>query len=163
MIWKLHADRSFLLAPKNQSDTEFQLTPDKNSSNDHFHFMRTQGRAWVLPGSVKNYLLPNQSKTCYKNADFLSEFEQLMDRVFYLGPLREYPKREYQWAGVRPDDVGIQGERTIDVILSAVSRNERRNLGGRTRYKPFEEIVAHWLSELLRGTLNSAMQTNMLS
>lgn len=144
--------QKFSLAYKGTSKTEFQLKPDKTSSADGFHFNRTQGRAWALPGPVKNYLFPDQAKTYYKNADFLSEFEfqyeQLMDRVFYLGPLREYPKREYQWAGAKPDDVGIRGDRTIDAILSAVSRNEKRNLGGRTQYKPFEEIIAHWLKKL---------------
>lgn len=71
-----------------------------------------------------------------------------MDSIFYLGPLREYPRREYPWAGASPVDVGRRGERTVEAILSATQRGEKRNLGGKTRYKPFQEIVAYWLKEL---------------
>lgn len=145
------ADESFSLKPKASSGTSYQLKPDR-SSEGIFRFVRTQGRPWELPGPVKNYLFPDQAKTYYKNADFLSKFERayetLMDRLFYLGPLREYPQREYRWAGARPEDVGLRGERTIDAILSATQRDEKRNLGGKTHYKPFQEIIAHWLRKL---------------
>ena len=141
----------FSLIPKVSSGTSYQLKPDRYSEGN-FRFVRTQGRNWDLPGPVKNYLFPDQAKTYYKNADFLSEFERayetLMDRLFYLGPLREYPQREYRWAGARSEDVGLRGERTIDAILSATQQSEGRNLGGKTRYKTFQEIIAHWLRKL---------------
>ena len=145
------SDQSFSLQPKGQSRTSYQLKPDRRSEGN-FHFVRTRGRAWDLPGPVKNYLFPDQAKTYYKNADFLSafehEYESLLDRLFYLGPLREYPKREYLWAGARPEDVGLRGERTIDAILAATARDEKRNLGYRARLRPFQDIIAHWLREL---------------
>lgn len=145
------ADGDFSLIPKASSATSYQLKPDRYSEGI-FRFVRTQGRNWDLPGPVKNYLFPDQAKTYYKNADFLSEFEHayetLMDRLFYLGPLREYPQREYRWAGAKSEDVGLRGERTIDAILSATQRNETRNLGGKTHYKTFQEIIAHWLRKL---------------
>jgi predicted ATPase len=62
--------------------------------------------------------------------------------------LREYPKREYPWSGSSPLDVGLRGEKTIEAMLSATSHNVERNLGGRTRYKPFQEMIAYWLKEL---------------
>ncbi len=145
------ADGNFSLKPKAPSGTSYQLKPDRDSEGI-FRFVRTQGRNWDLPGPVKNYLFPDQAKTYYKNADFLSEFEHayetLMDRLFYLGPLREYPQREYRWAGTKPVDVGLRGERTIDAILSATQLNEKRNLGGKTHYKSFQGIIAHWLRKL---------------
>ena len=144
-------DGNFSLKPKVPGGTSYQLKPDRYSEGI-FRFVRTQGRNWDLPGPVKNYLFPDQAKTYYKNADFLSEFEgayeTLMDRLFYLGPLREYPQREYRWAGAKPEDVGLRGERTIDAILSATQLNAKRNLGGKTHYKPFQEIIAYWLREL---------------
>ena len=145
------SDQSFSLKPKGQSRTSYQLKPDRRSEGN-FHFVRTQGRVWDLPGPVKNYQFPDQAKTYYKNADFLSafefEYESLLDRLFYLGPLREYPKREYRWAGAKPQGVGLRGERTIDAILAATARDEKRNLGYRTRLRPFQGIIAHWLREL---------------
>jgi predicted ATPase len=146
------AGTEFALKPKSDSLTEYRLEPEHQETIGNFGFARTRGRPWALPGPVKNYLFPDQAKTFFKNADFLSDFEleyeRLMDSIYYLGPLREHPKREYQWAGAKPQDVGIRGERTVDAILSATSRDERRNFGYRGRYRPFEEVVAYWLKEL---------------
>ena len=128
--------------------SKFDLTSD----NESFRFVRTRGRPWLLPGPVKTHLFPDQAKTFYQNSGFLSEFEvayeELMDRIFYLGPLREHPKREYRWTGSSPNDVGPRGERTIDAILAATAHGERRNLGPRMRYKPFQDMIHYWLKKL---------------
>ena len=71
-----------------------------------------------------------------------------MDSIYYLGPLREYPRREYHWGGSSPEDVGQRGERTVDAILAATRDRETRNLGYRMRRKSFQEMIAHWLDEL---------------
>lgn len=147
------AGYKFEIKPKNGEakekgyDLEAVAPPGKS-----FQFTRPKGRAWPLPSPIKTHLFPDQAKTYYQNADFLSSFEakyeSLMDSIYYLGPLREYPKREYQWAGASPADVGYRGERTIDAILSATLRKEKRNLGKGQRRKPFQEIIAYWLKEL---------------
>ena len=63
-----------------------------------------------MPGPIKTHLFPDQARTYFQNTGFLSlfeaEYEALMDRIFYLGPLREHPQREYHWSGARPTDVG---------------------------------------------------------
>ncbi len=144
-------DQWFALKPKSEGDTEFKLTSNSFAGNE-YKFIRTTGRVWAVPGPVKTYLFPDQAKSYYQNVDFLKsfefEYETLMDKIYYLGPLREHPKREYQWGGASPMDVGTRGERTIDAVLAATNREEVRNLGGRTRYKPFQEIIAYWLKEL---------------
>ena len=71
-----------------------------------------------------------------------------MDSIYYLGPLREYPQREYHWAGSSPEDVGQRGERTVDAILAATIRKETRSLGYRKHRKSFQGMIAHWLHEL---------------
>ena len=138
----------FELNPSSEESTEFSLA----SKNTDFHFLRNRGRAWALPGPIKTHLFPDQARTFYQNTDFLGdlefEYETLMDRIFYLGPLREYPKREYTWSGSRPEDVGQRGERTVDAILAATAHEEKRNLGKYYHYKPFQEFIAHWLKEL---------------
>jgi predicted ATPase len=144
------AQHSFEMSPK-ESTKEYILKA--NSQNGaKFQFVRQQGRAWTMPSPIKTHLFPDQAKTYHQNADFLSffesEYESMMDQIYYLGPLREYPKREYQWSGARPFDVGYRGERTVDSILSATIRGEKRNLGKRKAIKTFQEIIAYWLKEL---------------
>lgn len=141
----------FKIEPKKEGSTEFSLraVPPEDSN---FRFVRNQARAWALPGPIKTHLFPDQAKTYFQNSDFLgaleAEYEELMDSVYYLGPLREYPRREYPWSGARPSDVGRRGERVIEALLAATLRGETRNLGGRTRYKKFQEMIAYWLKEL---------------
>lgn len=142
------ADHEFSIQRKPDTK-DFDLVA---SGNSKFRFTRTQGRMWKLPKPTKNYLFPDQAKTYFQNADFLSQFEAAfeaaMDNIYYLGPLRDYPKRTYQWSGTSPSDVGIRGELTINAILAASTRKEKRSLGFKKRSKTFEEMIAHWLKAL---------------
>ena len=145
-------DYRFVTERKKASATEFLLTANSESGAGSFRFVRAAQRAWALPGPVKTYLFPDQAKTYYQNAGFLADFEaeyeSLMDSIFYLGPLRDHPRREYQWSGSPPSDVGRRGERAIEAILSATQRGEKRNLGGKTHYKAFDEMIGYWLKYL---------------
>jgi predicted ATPase len=141
------AGRTFKLMPKPSDATAFDLQAEGD-----FKFVRTQGRAWKLPGPIKAYGFPDQAQTYFQNSGFLAQFvaafEAQMDRTFYLGPLREYPRREYPWTRSRPSDVGQRGERAIEAILAATERGERRNLAPKTRLRPFQEMIAYWLREM---------------
>lgn len=145
------AQHTFEIMKPKESAKEYILKASSDSGKE-FLFVRQQGRAWNLPGPIKTHLFPDQAKTYYQNADFLSffefEYENMMDQIYYLGPLREYPKREYQWSGARPFDVGYRGERTVDAILSATLRGEKRNVGYRKKILSFQEVIAYWLKEL---------------
>ena len=122
------------------------------SRGGDFEFLRNVGRPWPLPRPVKTHLFPGEIRSYYRNAAFLGDlelaYEKLMDSVYYLGPLREYPKREYRWGGSRPQDVGRRGEYTLAAMLAATRDNVMLSLGPRRRRKPFQGMVAHWLREL---------------
>ena len=141
----------FSLEPQPDSEEDFELVTD----SQEFQFRRIQGRPWPLPHPVKTHLFPNQARSLYQNSDFLGDFElayeNLMDSLYYLGPLREYPRREYHWAGASPSDVGQRGERAVDAILAATRDQEMRRLQPRARgvrKMPFQKVIAHWLNEL---------------
>ena len=141
-------DVDFLLRLKTIKKRQFELVADPPP----FTFIRKQGRAWPLPQPVKTHLFPSQAQSYYQNAGFLGDFElayeNLMDSIYYLGPLREYPQREYHWAGSSPEDVGHRGERTVDAMLAATIRGEKRSLGYRRRRQTFQQMIAHWLYTL---------------
>lgn len=141
----------FRLQPQPDSESGFELATD----SQEFRFRRIQGRPWPLQRPVKTHLFPTEVRSYYQNSDFLGDFElayeQLMDSLYYLGPLREYPQREYHWGGSSPDDVGQRGERAVDAILAATRDNMMRRLrppARGVRKIPFQKIVAHWLNEL---------------
>lgn len=129
---------------------EFDLHHQAETSD--FRFIRTQGRPWGLPPPIKGYAFPDQARTYYQNAQFLSDleaaYEGAIDRIFYLGPLRDYPKRDYLWARSRPADVGQRGEKAIDAILAATAGGEKLNLKPKAHLLPFQAMVAHWLRHL---------------
>ena len=101
---------------------------------------------------MKTHSFPPEVKWAYQNTDFLSdlevEYEALFDRVHYLGPLREHPRRQYYWSGASPSDVGSRGERAIDAILAATALGEKQNLQPRARKWQFREIIAYWLRKM---------------
>jgi predicted ATPase len=141
-------DASFELAPKDGSTTQFDL----KAKAQNFAFTRTQGRAWQLPRPIKSYAFPDQARTYFQNAGFLADlesaYEKSLDSIYYLGPLREFPKRDYLWARSRPSDVGKRGDKAIDAILAATEAQETRNLRPNARRKPFQLIIAHWLNQM---------------
>jgi predicted ATPase len=63
--------------------------------------------------------------------------QQLFEQIYYLGPLREYPRRSYLWSGEQPQSVGKKGEFIVSALLA--SRNNNLNV---------EEHVAYWLKSL---------------
>lgn len=128
---------------------DFELS---HRGDGDFRFVRTAGRAWGLPAPIKGYAFPDQARTYYQNAQFLSDlegaYETAIDDIFYLGPLREYPKRDYLWARSRPTDVGQSGEKAIDAILAATEDAQKLNLRRKAPRLPFQAMVAHWLRHL---------------
>ena len=122
------------------------------AQNTEFKFKMPQGRKWYSFVPMKFYGFPDEVKFHYQNAGFLSDFqyqlEQLFSRIFYLGPLRDYPKREYSWSGEEPNDMGRRGERAIDAILVSDSRGYKISRGkGKPKWS-LSQFVAYWLKEL---------------
>ncbi len=56
-------------------------------------------------------------------------------KLFYLGPLRQRPLPSYQASGEVPRDVGLSGERVLDVLIASDKRGEDAPLSQ----------VRHWL------------------
>ena len=106
---------------RRESGAKFELT-----SSEHYKLVRHAGRVWHLPDPVRFYGFPDEAMAYYQNTAFLSdlvlEFERMTKSMFYVGPLREYPKRLYLWSGETPDHVGIKGDRAVEAILAAGSR-----------------------------------------
>ena len=145
------SDTDFGIGPKLGSPGVFDL--ESEGGKPRFSFRRNRGRPRDLPGPVKTHRFPDQARTYFQNTSFLSEFESqyeaLMDRLFYLGPLREYPQRQYSWSGASPDGVGPRGERTVDAILAATASGEKWRFPSRERKnQTFQKIVGHWLEKL---------------
>lgn len=89
-----------------------------------------------LPGPVKTHLFPTEarqwSRAFYDVVGGLeASYEGLMDRIFYLGPLRDRPRRSYTWSGARPKGVGDSGEFAIEAILAASAREQDDSFQGR--------------------------------
>lgn len=139
---------------------EFGMRPVKGKKSkfelfetaEDFSFVRTVGRPWDLPAPAKCYGFPDQVRAYFQNAGFLSDFElqfeELFARVFYLGPLRDYPRRQYSWAGARPADMGRRGERVVDAILASREAGNTYSRGRGHKRQSLEERVAGWLQEL---------------
>ena len=146
------AGQNFGMVRQTKAKDKFDLFPEKKNSEGTFRFVRTPGRVWPLPPPINCYGFPDQVKAYYQNEAFLADFElelkNMFSRVFYLGPLREYPKREYTWAGSQPGDMGRKGERVVDALLASREKKEKISRGKGKKGFTVEEYVAYWLKEL---------------
>lgn len=144
-------DYQFTMERNNKIKYEYALSSHSKPGKDDYKFTKTQGRGWPLPEPMKFYGFPDQVRAYYQNAGFLSDLQLKMEEqfnaLFYLGPLRDFPKRQYTWAGVQPGDMGQRGEKVVDALL--VSRHREKISRGRRKKKlTVEEYVAFWLKEL---------------
>ncbi len=97
---------------------------------------------------IKNYGFPHEAYWKIEReyeiplSNLVLEYEKAFQETYYLGPLRDYPKRTYLWSGERPQDVGSRGELAIPALLSS-----RKSLD--VQYQvTVEENVAIWLKKL---------------
>lgn len=117
-----------------------------------FEPKRPRGRPPHLPAPVKCYGFPDQVFGYYQNTGFLADlqlaFERLFTNTYYLGPLRDFPRRQYTWAGGRPSDMGRRGERAVDALLASREPGSRLKRPRRRNRVTVEEVVAGWLKQL---------------
>jgi predicted ATPase len=110
------------------------------------------GRKWPLEPPEKFYRFADRTLLRYQNADFLADFalkaEEMLDSMYYLGPLRQPARRVYQWSGETPPHVGALGEHTIAALLAAKGQGRKLNRGQNKRLKPFDVFIAGWLRDL---------------
>ncbi|HEV2495657.1 MAG TPA: DUF3696 domain-containing protein [Terriglobia bacterium] len=89
-----------------------------------------------LRSPIKCYGFPSNALGYFKNSSFLPSlqlaFEDVFAKVHYVGPIRPYPFRVYEWGGEKPEDAGWDGEQAIAALLA--SKKVRR--------------VAEWLKDM---------------
>ncbi|MCY4403608.1 MAG: DUF3696 domain-containing protein [Candidatus Poribacteria bacterium] len=77
---------------------------------------------------------------------YITAFEDMFSHVFYLGPIRAHPQRNYHWEGSHHKDIGKFGEKTINALLSA--RIDRKTIQYEEEEKSIEERISDWLREM---------------
>jgi predicted ATPase len=107
------------------------------------------GRPPNLPSPESCYAIPPKVTDYYEDLDLLEfnrQFESLMGRIAYLGPLRDYPKRTYPWTGEAPQVIGPRGQSTIEALIAAERRRPARRR--RDTSPPLLDSVVHWMQYL---------------
>jgi predicted ATPase len=99
---------------------------------------------YAVRGLSLTVKLPSRAMQFRRGVAFLAnqlarEMEELFRDVFYIGPLREWPRRIYIATGEAPQDVGLKGELSVDVLwVQARRKATRERLLGK---------VNHWMRE----------------
>ena len=75
-----------------------------------------------------------------------SAFENLFSHIYYLGPIRAEPQRQYHWNEMLPESVGQTGNRMIDALL--VSRANQQKTLHKGKGVPIETRISEWLQEM---------------
>ena len=77
---------------------------------------------------------------------FSSMFEELFCHVYYLGPTRVQPQRQYHWTKTHPENIGKNGEEMIDALLSA--RVRQLKTSQKEKGVTIEERISFWLRDM---------------
>jgi predicted ATPase len=114
--------------------------------------VHAQGRKWPVEPPEKFYRFADRTLLRYQNADFLADFalrtEQMLESIYFLGPLRAAPKRIYPWAGDTPSDVGADGRFAVAALLAATGQGRKLNRSHRQHTARFDGFIAQWLKDL---------------
>ncbi len=51
--------------------------------------------------------------------DISLAIQKEMETLFYLGPLRRKPERDYQWSKTTPGEMGFDGQKAVDILLAS--------------------------------------------
>lgn len=148
LAYQLLSNNIGQLTVKYNRDEKGKLAIESNE----YKFVRNTGRSWPLDEPDKFYRISDQSRARFQNAEFLSDFalntEAALNSIYYLGPLREYPKRIYSWSGETPESVGQKGEFSVAAILAASAQDRMLNRGLKMRLTRFDAFIAQWLKDL---------------
>ena len=76
--------------------------------------------------------------------------ERCLYGIYYLGPLRAQPQRDYRWNGTQPAGVGPSGELAVDAIVgSRQSQNgESGNLDKQNEHLKLEDQISYLFSKV---------------
>lgn len=148
LTYQLLRDEDTQLAVDYSRDAKGKL----EIASNNYKFVRNTGRSWPLDEPDKFYRISDQSRARFQNAEFLSDFalntEAALNSVYYLGPLREHPKRIYSWSGETPESVGQKGEFAVAAILAATAQERMLNRGPKKHMTRFDAFIAQWLKDL---------------
>jgi len=144
---KYWQEENFSVAMDRKGNNRYTIRVYVNDSEPR----RPSHRPRVLMRAEKCYGFSDEALLYYQDTSYLRSLEFAFERHFqnlhYLGPLREYPQREYRWGGERPTNVGLKGERAISALLAGKSEKVydgyRKSKGNR-----LETRIAQWLVDL---------------
>jgi predicted ATPase len=111
---------------------------------------RRIGKPWPWPSPESCYALPRVASRDWPNANLLEfnhQFEILMDRIKYVGPMRSDPRREYLWTGESPTSIGRDGAGAVEALLSQF---RARPTGSKTRKRRVSDLLdstGEWLKK----------------
>jgi len=144
---KYWQEENFSVAMDRKGNNRYTIRVYVNDSEPR----RPSHRPRVLMRAEKCYGFSDEALLYYQDTSYLRSLEFAFERHFqnlhYLGPLREYPQREYRWGGERPTNVGLKGERAISALLAG--KSEKVYDGYRkSKHNRLETRIAQWLVDL---------------
>ncbi len=110
----------------------------------------SRGRNPDLEAPDSCYAIPVRAADYYTDFEplgFNRQFENLMARILYLGPLRQQPDRDYLWSGSAPSELGMAGENTIQALIAS-ERAARRARKAKKKQPQLITQVTDWLKRL---------------
>ncbi|MDA8226840.1 MAG: DUF3696 domain-containing protein [Desulfitobacterium hafniense] len=102
---------------------------------------------------IKCYGFPSPATQMYPELSDLSlAVEDFASRIYYLGPLRVRPQREYLWSGSAPEGVGRSGETAIQAILANIVERAASKKAVKEKISDLVLSAETWLKKMQLAT-----------
>jgi len=153
---------SFGMRPAGKKNEEEYVLEVANGNGEAARAVNSRGRPLKLPPPSKCFGFPYRDEAYIRHLqpylgnpnsilDFGLNLVMFFDMFYYLGPLRDPPKRHYAWSGAKPRDVGQRGERTVDSILASSESAARHSPDRQGKPSTIEEMIEYWLRKFDLG------------
>ena len=83
-----------------------------------------------------------------KTQDLALKIGSEIERIAYLGPLRQPPERTYLWSRQTPGNLGDKGELAVAALLASANARTKPNKDGEYGRGWLVERVSHWMNAL---------------
>lgn len=121
-------------------------------SSSGFTLDRLSKKQVQLPKPEHFFGIPEEVALYYKSTGILNDLTfsvyNLLKGVHYVGPLRDYPEKYYQYSNESPTDVGVKGKLAINALLASVEEGRMIVRGQRKSAEHVHEVVVRSLQKM---------------
>ena len=101
---------------RRQKDGQYGLSSSFSDPDEQHETIKSPEKCYVVPWTTRD---GGPTQNIITLLDINGEFERFVDKLYYIGPLRQRPERIYVWTGGKPAVIEADGANTIQSLIAS--------------------------------------------